>query len=265
MNFAEWKTETQSKLKLLAQNAREMTPGILYGALSACAIVPFIAARNQGQAPFDELFNLVGGIGMNLLSNQMQAWHDSTDDELAVDLAYKATNDPEWRNVLDKLLEKLDALRVVQTVASEADKEWFAQSIKEALKVVGSRLTVGGDFTQVGDIINSSGVAVGKYITQIINHYTQPDEMVDEVALKQQQIRAYLEWVCRRYGQVTLRGIKRQGQQVMELSLESIYVPLTAVSTIAQEQIKLSELFKQPFTDPDNQIWTKQALVAIVS
>lgn len=38
----------------------QMTPGMTYGA-SASAVLPLIAAASAGQAPFGELFTLLGG------------------------------------------------------------------------------------------------------------------------------------------------------------------------------------------------------------
>ena len=43
-----------------------------------------------------------------------------------------------------------------------------------------------------------------------------------------EQVRAYLQWVSDDCGWVKLRGIKREGEQVMQLPLTDIYVPLEA-------------------------------------
>ena len=44
MNLSEWKTEAHANLRRLATNLRRM----LYGALSASALLPVVMAANQG-------------------------------------------------------------------------------------------------------------------------------------------------------------------------------------------------------------------------
>ena len=68
------------------------------------------------------------------------------------------------------------------------------------------------------------------HIKQIIQLYKSKVESgVDDSAL-QRQIREYLVWVKERFGTVELRGIHREGHQVIQLNLETMYVPLTAIS-----------------------------------
>jgi formylglycine-generating enzyme required for sulfatase activity/energy-coupling factor transporter ATP-binding protein EcfA2 len=245
MNFSEWQTKAETKLRSLATSARQLTPGVLYGALSTATIFPLVEAARQaiGAQNYPLLMSLgalAAGIGGNLVAEQISRWH-GTEAELVQELTQKAATDEAWRKALDDILERFDALRVVQTMMSEADKDWFAQTLKTALREVGSRLTVGGDYIQVGNLTNNTGVAIGKQITQIINYY-HPSQQggappVDEPALKE-QIRTYLRWVCRHYGQVTLRGMRRQGEQAMTLALDTVYVPLAATAVFhAQRQV----------------------------
>ncbi len=246
MNLSEWQAKAGTKLRSLATSARQLTPGVLYGALSTATIFPLVEAARQaiGAQNYPLLMTLgalAAGVGGNLVAEQISHWHHSTEEELAQELTAKATTDEAWRKALDDLLERFEALRVVQTVMSEADKDWFAATLKTALREVGSRLTVEGDFIQTGNLTGNVGVAVGKQITQIINYY-HPSQQggappVDEPALKE-QIRTYLRWVCRHYGQVTLRGMRRQGEQAMTLALDTVYVPLAATAVFhAQRQV----------------------------
>ncbi len=75
-----------------------------------------------------------------------------------------------------------------------------------------------------GNIITGDNVTVNN----IIHNYQQGQSgPIDEDALRQ-QIGDYLNWMRDRFSQIELRGIKRQGQQVVQLDLETVYVPLTA-------------------------------------
>jgi len=247
MNEHEWQAKAKEKLQALAAKARTLvknagkaTPGLLYGALSTATIFPLVEAYRQaiGAQNYPMLMALGGlaaGIGGNLVAEQISRWHERTEAELAAELTEKAATDEAWRTALDDLLERFDALRVVQTVMSEADKDWFAQTLQAALKAVDSRLSI-----QVGNLTNNVGVAIGKQITQIINYYHPAAQegapTVDEAAL-QDQIRAYLHWVCRHYGQVTLRGMRRQGEQAMTLDLDTVYVPLAATALRTEKEL----------------------------
>ena len=52
----------------------------------------------------------------------------------------------------------------------------------------------------------------------------------ESTELKDQQVLKYLKWLQERCGKIELRGIKREGQQVVQLDLEKVYVPLEAVA-----------------------------------
>ncbi len=123
MNLEQWKNQAQERLRTIAQTLGKMTPGMTYGALSAAAILPLVAAASAGQAPYGELFQLLGGVGGNLLANQLQSWKDKSEPEVAAEVLHHAQSNPEWTNAFDTLLEKVEALRVVQAVLSEADKD----------------------------------------------------------------------------------------------------------------------------------------------
>jgi|688.fasta_scaffold298045_2 hypothetical protein len=144
MTELEWRANVEAKLRALAttvkDSAHRLTPGVLYGALSTATIFPLVEAARQaiGAQNYPLLMTLgalAAGIGGNLVAEQISRWHGS-EEELAKELSQKAATDEAWRKALDDLLERFDALRIVQTVMSEADKDWFAQTLKTALKSV---------------------------------------------------------------------------------------------------------------------------------
>jgi formylglycine-generating enzyme required for sulfatase activity len=75
--------------------------------------------------------------------------------------------------------------------------------------VVGdNNLTITGDITHIVNILAGAG----------------PQSEADYAIA----VEGYLDWVIAAFGRVTLRGIKREGQQAIELPLEQVYVPLAA-------------------------------------
>ena len=64
------------------------------------------------------LGNIAGSVGVNLIANQIQAWKDKSDAELAGDLQEKAEASAEWRQVLDTLMEAIETPRVSSRLSS---------------------------------------------------------------------------------------------------------------------------------------------------
>jgi hypothetical protein len=98
------------------------------------------------------------------------------------------------------------------------------------------------DATVYGDVVTG--------IQHIINIYQAGGQQRPadyEAALKR-----YLDWLCAAAGKVVLRGIKRGGQQAVELSLQEVYVPLEAEALPeAREQLKQGLRRKGLETEPD--------------
>ena len=115
MDMDSWRTAIRSRLQELAQRIRGLAPGMTYGALSAATLLPVVAAANQGDfGALVALTGVVGGIGGNLIANQIQAWKDRSEQDLAADLTEKAQADPQWREALDTLLREFEAPREIR-------------------------------------------------------------------------------------------------------------------------------------------------------
>lgn len=44
MNETSWRQQTTARLRTLAQAIQSWTPGVLYGAVTGCAILPLVSA-----------------------------------------------------------------------------------------------------------------------------------------------------------------------------------------------------------------------------
>ena len=110
----------------------------------------------------------------------------------------------------------------------------------EGATAVGERGVVG----QAELIITGDNVSVQTIIQQYGEKKTQPP---DAEAL-QAQIGSYLTWLQDWAGTLELRGIQRQGEQVVQLPLEQVYVPLAAEqysSSQRGDEISLTDILRQ--------------------
>ena len=89
----------------------------------------------------------------------------------------------------------------------------------------------------VADAVINSGD--NNHITYIVNRYS-PRSGVSKEELYA-QIEGYLSWVEEEFGKITLYGIEQGGRQVVELPLETVYVPLRAEYAAKEQEVGFSE------------------------
>ncbi|MBP7961046.1 MAG: SUMF1/EgtB/PvdO family nonheme iron enzyme [Caldilineaceae bacterium] len=246
MDLNTWKEAVARRLTDSARFLKKMTPDSLYGMLAASSLLPVIAAANGGDfAAVAALTGVVGGIGGNLIANQIQAWKDTSENALAAELGELATTDPRWRDALDAVLVKLETPRIMQTLLAEADKDWFARTLRQELVNLGNEaryeaLLEGSGAIAQGETATAAGadgIAVGgqiggDQIVQIVKVYmTAPGQPTADADTFAQALDRYLAWVAKRYGQLDLRGIDRRERQVLSLTLDDVYVSLMATVT----------------------------------
>lgn len=71
-------------------------------------------------------------------------------------------------------------------------------------------------------------------VIYIVREYVDAGGQDPDRANLQRQIAGYLNWMRERFGTIELRGIKREGQQVVQLNLETTYVPLEAETFVGR-------------------------------
>ncbi|MSP14046.1 MAG: NACHT domain-containing protein [Chloroflexi bacterium] len=218
----------------------------LYAFLSAASIWPVVEAVRAGEwAALAALGGTLAGVGTNLLANQIQGWKDESDG--AGQLAAAAAKDAGLRAELDTVLEKLDTLTLAAQALPAAERPGYIEDLEAELTRLKNLprfqatlrgIVVGGDAREA--IMNSGD---NNHITMIIHQYRQGVEgQLDEDRLRQ-QIAGYLKWVKERFGTIELRGIERQGQQVVQLKLETVYVPLAAVAEgVGRREFNMNEI-----------------------
>ena len=126
MTLDEWREAVReqasrlyTKLTSLAHHTGQMAPGLIYGATAGLTVLPLVAAAQGGAVPYGELAALLGGMGVNLLSNELHAWKERSqaqlDAELPETLGQLGQKNTDWREVLDKLIQAAQVNAAVQT------------------------------------------------------------------------------------------------------------------------------------------------------
>ena len=148
-------------------------------------------------------------------------------------------SDPSELNDLKQKIDDLRQLLAGEPVALEAALHPLLekQAVLEA-ELSGSGVVTQGSVQAAGErgvvgaaarenIITGDNNTVNRIINLYLNDEGQEPQEREEATLRQQMF-SYLKWVYEEYGAIELRGVKREGQQVVQLDLETIYVPLAA-------------------------------------
>lgn len=87
-----------------------------------------------------------------------------------------------------------------------------------------------GKYVAADEVHGPKLVLSGQFpgIVNIISVYTEKGGDISNKAKLEKQISDYLTWLRDDAGKLRLLGIEREGRRVLELPLESVYVPLEA-------------------------------------
>ncbi|MEM7802564.1 MAG: NACHT domain-containing protein, partial [Chloroflexota bacterium] len=117
---------------------------------------------------------------------------------------------------IEKMLEP-DLQRRAAIISQLGDQNVIAQG--ENSSAVGERGAMARD---VSGVVTTGDNNHDHQIIPATNSTLSPEEM-------REQIGNYLKWLIEMTGTIELRGIRRQGEQVVQLDLDTIYVPLAAM------------------------------------
>ena len=138
----DWKSGIADYFKKHTPKMKQGGMNVFYGLVTAGVLAPAVAAvaQSSGQEVFGQLAALLGGVGVNLVSNLIQQIKDRSEEDAAAEVQRQYEADPELRKALDTLIEKLDAINTAQRTLSDADREWFVQTLREELRQAGSTI-----------------------------------------------------------------------------------------------------------------------------
>lgn len=254
-----WKEALKQKLPGFRERMARAGVNSVYAMLSATALWPVVEASQRGDyAGLMAVGGVLGGIGVNLVSNQIQAWSDEAD--AARKLEAQAAQDAELRAALDKILEALEAPQLAEQTLAETDRAWFAETLNRELAQFNStvhneaHLEGSGAIAQ-GDgavAVGSAGVYVGGNATGDINtHQVQAQTYVenqivnppppDPAAEKRSKARtAYLARLRRHCQSLPLAALGGEDGGDSEITLDTVYIDLDTTTQKEKEEKETS-------------------------
>jgi hypothetical protein len=246
MDIQDWKERIRQRLEASAHLLCKMTPGMTYGAISASTILPVVTAGYGGDVgALITLGSIAGGVGGNLIANQIQKWHDKEETQLAAELGQLAETQPEWRDALDALLLELETPRVVQAILGEAEWDRFQRLLREELTKLDNvqkyeiylthsttyQATVSGSVSAVQGHDNvgvgAGGVGVRGNVEggiRLQNTFTSPPDPIQIQADKARE--RYLQRIQQQCNVLPLAPLGGEEGSGDEVTLEQIYVAL---------------------------------------
>ncbi|MEZ4865678.1 MAG: NACHT domain-containing protein [Caldilineaceae bacterium] len=239
-----WLTQSRQRLAQLARTIEEWTPKTLYGALTGMTLLPLAVA---GDDPRPVLAGIVGGIGANLIANQLEAWQareeatpaddEDAQRELAAQLAERARQNTELRTALDTLLEKVDALPTLAANLPTDERDEWLTLLENQFKRLGSRLSVEGERgIAIDGSVENSTLTTGDH-NQIIQVHIQnaSASIVRALTTKpltdaelQSATERYLQLLWHKHSILDIKGIGLADRVSLNLPLLEMYVPLKA-------------------------------------
>lgn len=232
-----WLTTSRQKLAALARTIEDWTPKTLYGAVAGMTLLPLAATSDD---PRTVLAGMVGGIGANLLANQLEAWQARDDEDertLATQLVENARCDEGLRDALDTLLEQVNALQTLVEHLPEEERAATVQTLEAQFRKLGSRLSVAGvrNIAVDGNVTDSILIpGDNNQITQVhIQHASE--NFVRTLTAKplrdaelQRATKRYLQLLWNKHSILDIKGIGLADRVSLNLPLLAMYVPLKA-------------------------------------
>ena len=166
-----WKAQVYERLWDWRLRLEQARPVSIYSTLSAMALWPLVqAAQSEGMLPMAmTLGNVAAGVGGNLIAEQVQRWRDhaaeAPHDEATIAAWVKEhlATQADLRLALDTILERLEAVPQAQATLDEAQRAWFAQTLRQELAAMGSLARFEAHLTGSGSIAQGPGaVAAGE-------------------------------------------------------------------------------------------------------
>lgn len=269
-----WKEKAKTKLQQIQHWVRRGdAPYLVYGTVAGLSLWPMVeavAAAPPGQLPgsiYLALGSLAGGVGSNLIAEQLQRWRDRakpvTEPEVAAWIAQEASRNAELRQAIDTLLTNLAAIPQAQAAVNEADRAWFTQVLQQELTQLGNLPRFQAMLLGDGAIAQGQGsIAVGKqgaYVggnvggsVIIGNVYHGPPTQDPAEAL-----RIYRDVLVRGSGQLPLRGVGIEASDPASsqkpLGLAAVYIDLDTTTQVKQKAKakKERETGLSPEKEPD--------------
>jgi len=248
-NLQTWRDQCKAYLKDLKQRIADRKVDSIYGTIAAAALWPVIAAFQQGDlSALVALGQVLAGVGTNLLAGGLQSWRDQA--EAARDLQARIEKEPDLREELDAIIEKLGAFSLAKAELPERERQWFVNTLRQELQLLGNlpkfealfrieemrqSVAVTGDLTvdEGGQFVSGSvgGDVLGPGATKIV----QASAAEQEQQRREQARRRYLEKLRRHCQALPLAALGGEEGTEEELTLDRVYIDLDTKTPVEIE------------------------------
>ena len=228
-DIAYWKEAVKAYLP----QAKEGFKRGVYTTLGAASFLPLLLAfqnpASTGPALM-ALWNILSGLGSNILANKMQAWaaSDPPDlDRLAEILQQTTEENAQAREELDAVIRTLEAADQAHAELCEGDKAWFQETLQQELKQLNSNprhIYTNTYFETV--ILQHGDFVLRDKITYILN---QGEDVTPQVESYYRNLSARCQLLP--LGIIDEKYIQPQGE--VQIKLQDIYTDLD-VAAIAK-------------------------------
>jgi formylglycine-generating enzyme required for sulfatase activity len=280
--LANWQQAVSDTLRtigdLLNRGKEQEAPYLLYGALCGLSLWPLVEAAQGGQLlpAMMALGGVAAGVGGNLIAEQVQRWKDQADkvdtSEIADWVAGNAATNPDLRDALDAILQKLDTITEAKAALDESEWPWFVETLREELVQLGTlarfetTLVGSGSIAQgagakaagergvVVDTIKNSVVLTGDH-NRTIQTGTYVERQIAEghptSTLAALQV-AYLNRLFEMTNHVSLAGVDPKAASELDarLRLDAVYTALLTSGTEADKQLARGHVPEQNVEHP---------------
>ncbi len=256
-DIQQWKEALKQKLPGFRERMTRAGVNSAYAMLSATALLPVVEMFRQGDVTaLMAVGGVLSGVGVNLISNQIQAWSDEVD--AARTLETQVAKDAELRAALDKILEALQVPQLAEQALSDEDRTWFAETMKRELAQLNSTIHYEAHLDGNGAIaqgngakaVGAGGVLIEGNATGDINtHYflaqTYVENQVvnppppDPAAEKRSKARnAYLARLRRYCQSLPLAALGGEDGSDSDITLDKVYIDLEITEKISLQKYK---------------------------
>ncbi|MBI4587624.1 MAG: hypothetical protein HY725_02195 [Candidatus Rokubacteria bacterium] len=177
-----WKERLRERLDGWWRRAERAGATSVYAGLTAAALWPLVEAAQKGEMiqVILALGAVSGGVGANLIAEQIQRWKDRTDrigeEDVAAWVEERVGREGNLRNALDDILERLEVVAAVGAGLGADERRAFEDALRTDLERLGNlarfQATVcGSGAIAQGDrsvAAGAGGVAAGRDIRESV-------------------------------------------------------------------------------------------------
>ncbi|MGB1251418.1 MAG: NACHT domain-containing protein [Candidatus Promineifilaceae bacterium] len=257
MDFLQnWRTRINSGIQQLAnrlnQRGQSDAAYFVYSYLAAATLQPLAISAYEAVASGQSLpwaitvglINTAGGIGSNLIAEQLQRWADGTDDQsedaIAQWVQEATAANSDLRVALDNMLTHFEVVQEVQANLIPDQQSWFLATLRQETATLGSSLNViVAELVQVAKA-NKETARNTKSAAESLETIQDDVRRIADATITSNPldnaITHYLHQLLREFNQLTdLVALSLDTDEVNSITLDQVYIALNSTDFIDVE------------------------------